>query len=283
MEVMDMEVMVMEVMDTCAELVNLSFSNCTFNSTLLDENNCTGAIGDICRNGGVCESEPDLVKGLSILIVFIISLIGNIGTILILSQFKSHKIPDVMVIGLALTDLLATFLPIAIALYAYFVGINFIEGCLICDFFGTLAHFTRYSSALIVTIVSLERYFAVNRPFIYRKYATPKRFIFILILCWLLAFGLAVIPAIDGGNTLIQAHDGFCLFDLTSYYAIAILGYSAIQYVTVFLCFVLVVVELVKVYRRRKRLKVQGEYNETSRARHREHGVTFTRPNFTSR
>ena len=263
--------------------MNNSFSNCTFNSTLLEENNCTGVIDNMCRNGGVCDSEPDLVKGLSILIVFIISLIGNICTILILSQFKSHKIPDVLVMGLALTDLLATFLPIALALYAYFVGITIIEGCLVCEFFGTLAHFTRYSSALIVTLVSLERYFAVNRPFIYRKYATPKRFIFILIFCWLVAFVLAVIPAIDGDITAIESHDGFCLFDLTSYYAIAILVYSAIQYVTVFLCFVLVVVELVKVYRRRKRLKVQGEYNETSKARHREHGVTFTRPNFTSR
>lgn len=279
----------MELMnDTCEELVNLSFSNCTFNSTLLDEYNCTGAVGSICRNGGVCESEPDLIKGLSILIVFIISLIGNFCTVVILSQFKVHKIPDVMVIGLALTDLLATLLPIASALYAYFVGINFIQGCLLCEFFGVLAHFTRYSSALIVTLVSLERYFAVNRPFIYRKHATPKRFIYILILCWIVAFALAVIPAIDGDptdgdHTVIETHDGFCLFDLTSYYAIAILGYSAIQYVTVFLCFVLVVVELVKVYRRRKRLKVQGEYNETSRARHREQGVTFTRPNFTSR
>lgn len=214
--------------------------------------------------------------------MFLVSLIGNVGTILILSQFKVHKIPDVLVVGLALTDLLATFLPIPAAMYAYFAGVDFIEGCVLCDILGTLAHFTRYSSAIIVTLVSLERYFAVNRPFIYRKHATPKRFVFILIGCWLFALALATIPVI-GNNTAILSNDGVCLFDLNSNYAIGILIFSAVQYVIVFVCFVLVTVELCKVYRRRKKLKVQGQYNSTSTARNRPRELTFTRPNLTAR
>lgn len=270
----------MEVFE-CAELANITSRNC---SVLSMYENCTKELGDICSStGGVCDDEPDLFKGLTIVILFAMSLIGNVGTILILSQFKVHKIPDVLVVGLALTDLLATILPIAAAMYAYFAGVGFINGCILCNFLGTIAHFTRYASSLIVTLVSLERYYAVNRPFIYRKHATPKRFVKILVLCWLFALALAVIPVI-GNNTAILNNDGVCLFELTSNYAIAIVIYSGIQYVIVFVCFVLVTVELCKVYRRRKRLKVQGEYNNSSMARHRpSRELTFTKPNFTSR
>lgn len=264
----------------CAELTNITSRNC---SVLSRYANCTAALGDVCSTtGGLCDAEPDLFRGLTIVLVFVFSLIGNIGTIAILSKFKVHKIPDVMVVGLALTDLLATILPIPAAMYAYFAGVDFIDGCILCDFMGTLAHFTRYSSAIIVSFVSLERYFAVNRPFVYRKYATPKRFIFILIGCWLFALLLAIIPVI-GNNTAILSNDGVCLFDLTSNYAIGILIFSAVQYVIVFVCFVLVTVELCKVYRRRKKLKVQGHYNSASRARNRQTELTFTRPNITSR
>ena len=271
-------------MAACSDLDNTSMG--MFNCSILETySNCTEQLGDVCSNGGLCESEPDLFKGVTIVLVFAISLIGNLCTILILSQFKTHKIPDVLVIGLALTDLLATIIPIAAAMYSYFSGFDFVPGCVVCNISGTVAQFTRYSSSLIVTLVSLERYFAVCRPFIYRQHATPKRFVIILILCWLVALVLATIPLM-GFNTDILSFDGVCLFDLTSNYAIAIVLYAAVQYVIVFVCFVLVATELCKVYRRRKKLKVQGEYNDNSMARHRSRTqsvTTFTKPNLTSR
>lgn len=264
----------------CAELANITSRNC---SVLSRYANCTAALGDVCGStGGLCESEPNLFKGLTIVLVFVVSLIGNTGTILVLTQFKVHKIPDVLVVGLALTDLLATILPIPAAMYSYFSGDDFINGCILCNFMGTIAHFTRYSSAILVSLVSFERYLAVNRPFVYRKHATPKRFIFIMIGCWLFALVLAAIPVI-GNNTPILSNDGVCLFDLTSSYAIGILVFSAVQYVIVCVCFVLVSIQLCKVYRRRKRLKIQGQYNSSSKARNRQRELTFTRPNLTSR
>lgn len=271
-------------MAVCSDLDNVSMD--MINCSVLDiYSNCTEQLGDVCRNGGLCQAEPQLFKGITIVLVFVISLIGNLCTILILSQFKTHKIPDVLVIGLALTDLLTTFIPITAAMYSYFSGFDFVPGCVVCNLSGTVAQFTRYSSSLIVTLVSLERYFAVNRPFIYRKYATPKRFVVILILCWLVALILATIPLM-GFNTSIESFDGVCLFDLTSTYAIVILLYAAIQYVIVFVCFLLVTIELCKVYRRRKKLKVQGKYNDNSSARYRSRQssvTTFTKPNLSAR
>lgn len=223
-----------------------------------------------------------LDRGVTLLVIFVFALIGNILTIAVVSKFKVHKIPDVLVIGLALTDLLATVVPVVMSIYAYLDGVRYEEGTVACNLFGTIAQFTRYSSALIVTLVSLERYFAICRPFIYRKFATPRKFVVILIVCWLLAFVLAVVPVVDSG-TRILTHGGTCLFDFVTGYAYAIIVYAGVQYIIVFVCFVLVSIQLLKVYRRRKKLKVQENYNRRSRGRVREHEVTFTKPNLTAR
>ena len=255
----------------------LSFLNGTHNCT----NETVNAVQDRFDMLD-CIPEPNYERGFTIVLIFLVSLIGNTCTVIILSRFKIHKVPDVLVIGLALTDLLATVVPIPMSMVSYFRGVDYIEGSIVCDFFGVTAHFTRYSSIIIVSLVSLERYFAVNRPFIYRKHATPTRFSVILLFCWLIAFVLAVVPAIDP-NSVISQHSGFCLFDMASYYAISVLIFAGINYVVVFVCFILVTINLLRVYRRRKKLRVQGEYNQSSRVGRRDPALTFTKPNLTSR
>jgi len=261
-------------------------TNCSYLTEVLDDShNCSDVLSEVVtsRQHDInCVPNPDYEKAFTVVVILIVSLIGNIGTIGILSRFKIHKVPDILVIGLALTDLLASMVPIPMSMISYFRGLNYLEGTIECDFFGVLAHFTRYSSIGIVSLVSLERYFAVNRPFTYRKHATPKKFAVILLFCWLVAFVMAVIPALDPGSTISQ-HQGYCLFDLASYYAIIVLIFAAINYVIVFVCFVLVMVNLMRVYRRRKKMKVQGHYNQHSRAGYRDPMLTFTKPNFSSR
>ena len=223
-----------------------------------------------------------LDKAISLIIIFVLALIGNVLTIAVISKFKVHKVPDVLVIGLALTDLLATLIPVPMSIYGYLADHRYETDTVACNLYGTIAQFTRYSSAVIVTLISLERYFAINRPFIYRKYATPRKFVVILIICWLLAFALAVYPALDP-NTPIVPHGGICLFEFVTNYSYAIIVYTGVQYVIVFVCFVLVSIQLLKVYRRRKKLKVQEDYNRRSHDRARMREVKFNKPNLTSR
>ena len=223
----------------------------------------------------------DLPKTVSLILISACSLLGNLCTVAIVSSFRQRKLPDVLVIGLACTDLIATFIPVPMSLYSYITLEQFDEGSFACKFYGTVAQFTRYSSVLIVTLISLERYFAVNRPFIYRKHATPSKCALVLLTCWVIAFALAITPVV-GSHTSILSHDGFCLFDFSSNYAISILVYAGIQYCIVLVCFVLVTAKLLRVYRRRKQLQVQGTYNQRSQAREREH-EGFTRPKLSSR
>ena len=233
------------------------------------------------NSSNMTSTSIDLPKTVSLILISACSLLGNVCTVAIVSSFKQHKLPDVLVIGLACTDLIATFIPVPMSLYSYITLEQFSEGSFACNFYGTVAQFTRYASVLIVTLISVERYFAVNRPFIYRKYATPRKCIAVLFFCWTLAFALALAPVLDRHTTIVS-HDGFCLFDFSSNYAICILVYAGVQYCIVLVCFVLVTATLLRVYRRRKQLQVQGQYNQQSDARGRQ-DVTFTRPKLTSR
>ena len=252
----------------------------TSNSTLMMSGNSWTNSNNLTND--TTPSSIDLPRTVSLIVIFAFSLVGNICTVAVVSNFKQHKLPDVLVIGLACTDLIATFIPIPMTLYSYITLNEFDEDSVACNFYGTVAQFTRYASVLIVTLIALERYFAVNQPFIYRKHATPRKCVIILLCCWIIALALAVAPVLDG-STPIRSHDGFCLFDFTTSYAIAILIYGAVQYFIVLVCFILVTAKLLRVYRRRKQLQVQGTYNQRSKAREREHEVTFTRPKLTSR
>ena len=255
-------------------IANLTHVNCSIVENVTDGlMNCTNAT----MGPGL-----ELERGVTLALIFVASLVGNVSTIILVSRFKVHKVPDVLVIGVALTDLMATFIPVAMSAVSYFSGIQYVQGSALCNFYATVAQFTRYASALIVTLISVERYFAVNRPFFYRKYATPFRVTMILLCCWVAALILAIVPAVDS-NTTILDHTGYCLFDFASNYAIVILVYAGVQYVVVLVCFVLVIAKLIRVYYRRKQMKVQGNYNRASRARERDHEVTFTKPNLTSR
>ena len=246
---------------------------------LAEEANCSLEMDINCSNS-TGEAEIDVLKTGSLLLIFIIALIGNICTIILVSRFKIHKVPDVLVIGLALTDLGSTVIPIPMTLYSYITLNQFSEDSFACNFYATLAQFTRFASVWIVTLVSIERYLAVNKPFVYRKYTSPKKFVGILILCWIIAFVLAIAPALDK-NTKVRQHDGYCLFSFTSAYAITVPIWGGIQFLIVFICFVLVSAKLIRVNHRRKKLKVSEKRNKSANENHRH--VTNHRPSISAR
>lgn len=236
---------------------------------------------------GTCTKEPDETKAWTLVLILVGSVIANVCTIALVTRFKVRRVPDILVIGLAVSDLFAVCIPVVISVYEYYNPCVDTSGTL-CSLFATLAHFTRYSSALIVSVVSVERYFAVNRPFAYRTYIGPfpYRFVIVLFICWFVAAILAIVPAVFPTNLTggISKHDGYCLFYLQSKYAIAVLIYAIIQYGVVCLCFTLVAINLVKVYRRRKRMTSRGTMNQNSHAaKERQHQLIFMKTKLTSR
>eukprot|EP00731_Ephydatia_muelleri_P015530 Em0008g1250a len=212
-----------------------------------------------------CTKQPDETKAWTLILILVGSVVANVFTIALVTRFKVRRVPDILVIGLAVSDLFAVCIPVVISVYEYFNPCVDTSGTL-CVLFATLAQFTRYSSALLVSVVSVERYFAVNRPFVYRTYIGPfpYRFVIVLFVCWFVAALLAIVPAVfpnylTGG---ISKHEGYCLFYLQSKYAIAVLIYAIIQ---------------------RKRMTSRGTINQNSHAKERQHEVIFMKPKLTTR
>ena len=92
--------------------------------------NATPMLDDMSLNNSNV-TEIDLPKTVSLIFIFVFSLIGNVCTVAVVSQFKQHKLPDVLVIGLACTDLIATFIPVPMSLYSYIHSNNLQKAALL--------------------------------------------------------------------------------------------------------------------------------------------------------
>jgi len=225
--------------------------------------------------------EVDYAKGISLLIIALVAIFGNFMTIFIMLKFKTIKIPDLLVIALAVDDLIATLIPITMSLVAYLNGMNYDMDSILCNFFGVIAAYTRFTAALLVTVISVERYLAVKKPLFYRKHCTPSLFKKLLVIVFVLNALLAFPPAIDP-NTPINEYQAFCLFSFPRIYAIFIVIYANLQFIIVLFCFICIVKELYNLHQRRRQMTAQNMYNKYSNAMHRE-SMTFTKSGFVSK
>ena len=224
---------------------------------------------------------PDLPKGVTLLAILLISAVGNITTLCVLLRLKETRIPDTLVLSLAITDLVATFIPIPMALYSYFTGIQFPEGEWACDFFGTVAQWTRYTSAILVTLISLDRYLSIAHPVMYSTRVRRWHIVLAILGSVFISTSLAIVPWASP-NTKILSGDGICLFSFLDPYAYVIVVYAGLQFIVVLYCFTAIVYNLCRIYRRRRRMKLQGQRNIMSSASF-SNGPTFTKPGISAR
>lgn len=236
-----------------------------------------------CTNLTNCTEDPmpDYVKGLTLLLILIASAVGNIVTVCVLLTLKETRIPDILVLSLAITDLVATFIPIPMSLYSYFTGILFPEGYFACNFYGTVAQWTRYTSAILVTLISLDRYLSIAHPVMYSIRVRRWHIVVAILASVFISSSLAVVPWISP-NTTILSGEAICLFSFVDPYAYVIVIYAAVQFVVVLYCFAVIVYNLCRIYRRRRRMKLQGQRNIMSSASF-SNGPTFTKPGISAR
>lgn len=239
------------------------------------DTNCTNATN--CTDG----PTPDFGKGFTLLLIFCVSAVGNILTLCVLLRLKETRIPDTLVLSLAITDLVATVIPIPMSLYSYFTGMPFPEGFFACNFYGTVAQWTRYTSAILVTLISLDRYLSIAHPVMYSTRVRRWHIVVSILLSTLISTSLAVVPWISPATTILTG-DAICLFSFLDPYAYVIVVYAAVQFVVVLYCFSATVYNLCRIYWRRRRMKLQGQRNIMSSASF-SSGPTFTKPGLASR
>lgn len=98
----------------------------------------------------------------------------------------------ILYLNLALSDLLL-LLSLALRVHYHFNGNNWIFGEISCRLITALFYGNVYCSAQTIACISLRRYMAVVRPFLYRRLAKTTVAAWACMALWIL-FGAAILP-----------------------------------------------------------------------------------------
>lgn len=165
---------------------------------------------------------------------------GNIIIIIVLTLYKPLAIPDLLVFSLAFSDLLNVLFPAQM--------LNIIPNLLkttwsrpLCILFTSSTYWVRISSVLTISVISLDRLIAVQKPLVYRSTVMHEitRIKLLLIGLWLLSLLLATLPYMGFGHT--GYHEGSChyqLIDLGLAYGILIEIVGLVQAALVLYCYI---------------------------------------------
>ena len=211
------------------------------------------------RNCTNITQNQDIEKGTTLSVIWVLATVGNILTLAIVLRYKLRKVPDLLVFGLACTDLVACAFPIPISLWSYFSGrqITGPEDLVrLCSTYNVVAKFTRDSSIFVVTLMVVDRFVWVLRPIQYHQGAYHKFFSISLPAAWLLAIFLSLLSLVPGVETVPDGN--ICLFSFQNWYGILVIFYGLIQFIVVLVCFVIVIVKVLKLARRRQKMMIGG-------------------------
>lgn len=215
------------------------------------DNNCTNATQEA--------HTPDIARGASLTVIWILAIFGNLLTLAIVIRYRLRKVPDLLVFGLACTDLVACAFPIPTSLWSYYTGrqIDCMDHLIrLCSAYTVLAKFTRDSSVFVVTLMVVDRCVWVLRPIQYSQGVYHKFFCISLPAAWLLALFISLLILVPGVKTI--ADGNVCLFSFQNWYGILVIVYGVIQFIVVLVCFVIVLVEVLKLARRRRKMTIRG-------------------------
>lgn len=131
---------------------------------------------------------------LTLTFVMLITLFGNgLVVLAFYAQPSLRKVIYFPTISLALADLLCAVT--AMPLYMIKKNMSFgINERLVCDLYRFSYFFTEYASIMSLTAISVERFLIIYNPLKYRNFISPRIMISWLILCWLEALFISVMP-----------------------------------------------------------------------------------------
>uniref|UniRef100_A0A3B5B4P9 Coagulation factor II (thrombin) receptor-like 2 n=1 Tax=Stegastes partitus TaxID=144197 RepID=A0A3B5B4P9_9TELE len=108
-------------------------------------------------------------------------------------RLRAKSLPTIVLyLNLALSDLLL-LLSLALRVHYHFNGNNWIFGEISCRLITALFYGNVYCSAQTIACISLKRYLAVAKPFLYRRLAKTTLAVWTCLVVWFL-FGAAIVP-----------------------------------------------------------------------------------------
>uniref|UniRef100_A0A3B5LKU5 Thromboxane A2 receptor n=1 Tax=Xiphophorus couchianus TaxID=32473 RepID=A0A3B5LKU5_9TELE len=149
------------------------------------------------------------------ILMFIFGVVGNVIAIAVLCRTRREKRETTfytLVYGLAVTDLMGTLLASPITITTYAQG-QWPGGDPLCQYMGFILLFFSLAGLSIIFAMSVDRYIAVNHPYVYNDYVNQKYAGHTLLAIYISNALFSALPAIGFGQVVIQHPQTWCFLD----------------------------------------------------------------------
>ncbi|XP_063685819.1 prostaglandin E2 receptor EP4 subtype-like isoform X4 [Bolinopsis microptera] len=181
----------------------VSFSNTSDNSDKCPEN---------------INSHVNMSSGLTLVVVYIAVLSFNSLIIFVIFGVKHRSLRwslDYLVSFLAITDLVSTLVGVPIPIIAYMQGFwpgsctsganqSFSTFNITCKLFYLFLVWGRLSTMFIITMMCIERFLAITRPFVHREIVTAGRLRKCVYGIWTSMFVYSLLPILNIGHVKLH-------------------------------------------------------------------------------
>ena len=204
----------------------------------------------------------DGVLGGTLFAINICIVLLNSLALMVIMRFRTKNCIDILVLGLALTDLTKGLIPVPMAVYTYLSPWYMKDGTAACDFFGWIAFTTNSASMLILSMMAIERFVAIAKPFAYRSLITKKRMELSVLIAVSFSAVLSLLPVLGVGRMIPYNHGAYCHFDYSTnttaarIYSVFVLIYGFTLTIAVLIAYSVVFYKIRDLIKRHRRFSV---------------------------
>ena len=139
------------------------------------------------------------------LLYLVVGLPWNLMLIVTIFKRKLYHRPTLLLLlNLAIIDtlwlVLLTPLQVLTAIKGeFFLGDSDSVRCSVCSI-GVIPVFFAFNSLFTITLMSMDRFLFIYKPFYYERWLSSCRIVFAVIIMWILALLIAILPLMDFGS-----------------------------------------------------------------------------------
>uniref|UniRef100_H3B5A7 Thromboxane A2 receptor n=1 Tax=Latimeria chalumnae TaxID=7897 RepID=H3B5A7_LATCH len=176
------------------------------------------------------------------------------------TQSRSRSSFLIFLCGLVVTDFMGLLLTGAVVISYHSIKFDWDSDCHLCNFMGLSMVFYGLCPLLLGAAMAVERFIGINRPFTRSTTMSKQRAWSTVMIVWIFAFCLGLMPILGVGSYTIQYPKSWCFISLTYTVENIVFGmlFSLVGLLSLSLSFVLntiSVVTLIKICRDQESIK----------------------------